>query len=220
MSALATQVGGNHYREGGIQPIQYIEANSLQFLEASVVKRVTRHNRTTGKGRQDIEKAIHELQLLLDLRYPHTGGQVSAAPVDQFVGEEPSDYCLPSIKHPLPMPECAPAKPEIPEGWTDIHAPRPPFAIGTSMDLLYKSGRVQERVSYYANMAFPDVVAWRFGVPFCNPAAPCAAVDCFEPRTIGLFCQQHQHSDSRNCSPRRATRFDELDSFAPEPPDV
>jgi len=75
MSALDTQVGGNHYREGGIQPIQYIEANNLQFLEASVVKRVTRHNRPTGKGRQDIEKAIHELQLLLELRY------VDAVPV-------------------------------------------------------------------------------------------------------------------------------------------
>lgn len=70
MSALDTQVGGNHYREGGIQPVQYIEANSLQFLEGCVVKRVTRHDRPTGKGRQDIEKAIHELQLLLELRYP------------------------------------------------------------------------------------------------------------------------------------------------------
>ena len=69
MSALDTQVGGDHYRAGSIQPIQYIEANNLQFLEASVVKRVTRHNRPTGKGRQDIEKAIHELQLLLELRY-------------------------------------------------------------------------------------------------------------------------------------------------------
>lgn len=70
MSALDTQVGGSHYREGGIQPVQYIEANSLQFLEGCVVKRVTRHDRPTGKGRQDIEKAIHELQLLLELRYP------------------------------------------------------------------------------------------------------------------------------------------------------
>ena len=69
MSALDTQVGGGHYREGGIQPIQYIEANNLQFLEGSVVKRMTRHDRETGKGRQDIEKAIHELQLLLELRY-------------------------------------------------------------------------------------------------------------------------------------------------------
>lgn len=70
MSALDKQVGGSHYQGGSIQPVQYIEANGLLFLEASVVKRVTRHNRPGGKGRQDIEKAIHELQLLLELRYP------------------------------------------------------------------------------------------------------------------------------------------------------
>lgn len=69
-SPLDTQVGGDHYRAGGIQPVQYSEANDLRFLEGCVVKRVTRHNRPTGKGRQDIEKAIHELQLLLALRYP------------------------------------------------------------------------------------------------------------------------------------------------------
>lgn len=79
MSALDIQVGGSHYREGGIQPVQYIEANSLQFLEASVVKRVTRHNRPTGKGRQDIEKAIHELQLLLELRYAEVAAPAAAS---------------------------------------------------------------------------------------------------------------------------------------------
>lgn len=68
-SALITQVGGSHYRAGGIQPVQYIEANQLGFLEGCVVKRLTRHNRDGGKGRQDIEKAIHELRLLLELRY-------------------------------------------------------------------------------------------------------------------------------------------------------
>ena len=70
MSALDTQVGGQHYRAGCIQPVQYIEANDLRFLEGCVVKRVTRHDRAGGKGRQDIEKAIHELTLLLELRYP------------------------------------------------------------------------------------------------------------------------------------------------------
>ena len=69
MSATDTQVGGDHYRTCQIQPVEFIEANSLGFLEGCVVKRVTRHNRTGGKGRQDIEKAIHELQLLLQLRY-------------------------------------------------------------------------------------------------------------------------------------------------------
>lgn len=76
MSALDTQVGGTHYRNGTIQPVQFIEANKLQYLEASVVKRVTRHDKVGGKGRQDIEKAIHELQLLLELRYPQTGQQI------------------------------------------------------------------------------------------------------------------------------------------------
>lgn len=69
-SALNSQVGGSHYKDRKIQPVQYIEANELQFLEGCVVKRVTRHDKPTGKGRQDIEKAIHELQLLLELRYP------------------------------------------------------------------------------------------------------------------------------------------------------
>ena len=80
MSALDKQIGGTHYRQGGIQPVQYIEANKLQYLEGSVVKRVTRHDKETGKGRQDIEKAIHELQLLLELRYPLVGLQQPAVP--------------------------------------------------------------------------------------------------------------------------------------------
>ena len=70
MSALDTQIGGSHYKDAAIQPIQFIEANSLGFLEGCVIKRLTRHAHPTGKGRQDIEKAIHELQLLLELRYP------------------------------------------------------------------------------------------------------------------------------------------------------
>ena len=69
VTALDEQVGGTHYKECAIQPIQYIEANELGFLEGCVVKRLTRHNKPTGKGKQDIEKAIHELQLLLQLRY-------------------------------------------------------------------------------------------------------------------------------------------------------
>jgi hypothetical protein len=69
-TALSVQIGGTHYKDCAIQPIQYIEANRLDFLEGCVVKRLTRHDKPTGKGRQDIEKALHELQLLLELRYP------------------------------------------------------------------------------------------------------------------------------------------------------
>lgn len=81
VSALGVQVGGSHYKDAAIQPVQYIEANALPFLEGCVVKRVTRHAKPTGKGRQDIEKAIHELQLLLELRYPVAVEPVAVEPV-------------------------------------------------------------------------------------------------------------------------------------------
>ena len=37
------QVGGTHYEKCGIQPIDYIHANNLNFDEGSVVKYVSRH---------------------------------------------------------------------------------------------------------------------------------------------------------------------------------
>lgn len=69
MSALGRQVGGTHYNSRSIQPVQFIEANAIPFLEGCVIKRLFRHAQPGGKGRQDIEKAIHELELLLELRY-------------------------------------------------------------------------------------------------------------------------------------------------------
>lgn len=68
-SALNVQVGGNHYKTNKIQPVQYSEANNLPFLEGSVVKRITRHDKPTGKGVEDLQKIIHEVELILELRY-------------------------------------------------------------------------------------------------------------------------------------------------------
>jgi Protein of unknwon function (DUF3310) len=63
--ALARQVGGNHYKALAIQPVEYIHANGLGFIEGSVVKYVTRW-RERG-GFTDLEKARHFLDLLLQL---------------------------------------------------------------------------------------------------------------------------------------------------------
>ena len=68
-SALDTQVGGAHYKDFPIQPVEFIEGNDLTFLEGCVIKRLCRHSRG-GKGVQDIDKAIHELQLLKEQHYP------------------------------------------------------------------------------------------------------------------------------------------------------
>lgn len=66
-SALNVQVGGGHYKDMKIQPVEYIHANNLSFLEGNVVKYITRH-KTKNKA-QDIRKAIHYAQLILQLEY-------------------------------------------------------------------------------------------------------------------------------------------------------
>jgi hypothetical protein len=61
------QVGGDHYKGYTIQPAVYNHANNIPWLEGEVIKYVTRH-RDKGK-RLDIEKAIHLLDLLIELGY-------------------------------------------------------------------------------------------------------------------------------------------------------
>jgi len=66
---LDEQVGGEHYKNCGIQPVEYIYANKLDYFEGNVIKYITRH-RTKSEGRKDVEKAIHYAQLILELYYP------------------------------------------------------------------------------------------------------------------------------------------------------
>ena len=42
MSALELQIGGDHYKDMPIQPVEYIHKNGLGFCEGAVVKYVTR----------------------------------------------------------------------------------------------------------------------------------------------------------------------------------
>lgn len=66
-SALNTQEGGSHYKILKIQPIEYIHANNIGYLEGNVIKYVTRHE--SKNGVEDINKAIHYLQLIKELKY-------------------------------------------------------------------------------------------------------------------------------------------------------
>ena len=65
--ASAKQVGGSHYSSMPIQPAEYAHANKIGELEFLCLRYISRHR--TKNGRQDIEKAIHVLQLLLELEY-------------------------------------------------------------------------------------------------------------------------------------------------------
>lgn len=62
--ALQTQIGGSHYTDMVIQPIEYILANSIPFPEGNVIKYVSRW-RNKG-GLKDVKKALHHLQLLIE----------------------------------------------------------------------------------------------------------------------------------------------------------
>ena len=67
VSARDKQVGGSHYKDMPIQPGEYIYKNQLNWFEGNAIKYITRH-RVKG-GKQDIEKAIHYLELLLEAEY-------------------------------------------------------------------------------------------------------------------------------------------------------
>ena len=70
MSILDQQVGGDHYKKQKIQPIEYIQANNLSFLEGCIVKRITRH-KDKAKD-EDIRKIIQEAKFILKFDYNYS----------------------------------------------------------------------------------------------------------------------------------------------------
>ena len=71
MKATDKQVGGDHYKKLAIQPMQYSIANNLDALQHTAIKYITRHK--FKGGRADIEKAIHCLEMVLEMQYPPEG---------------------------------------------------------------------------------------------------------------------------------------------------
>lgn len=62
MSALDKQIGGQHYKSFKIQPIQYITANNIPYIEGNIIKYISRW-RDKG-GVDDLDKIIHYVELL------------------------------------------------------------------------------------------------------------------------------------------------------------
>lgn len=63
--ALNIQVGGRHYKDMPIQPIEYIQRNRLNFCEGNVVKYISRWRQKGGV--EDLQKVIHYVNLLIEL---------------------------------------------------------------------------------------------------------------------------------------------------------
>jgi hypothetical protein len=65
MKSLQNQVGGDHYKNKAIQPVEFIYKNDLDYIRGNVIKYVTRKK----NGAEDILKAIHYCEMLLELEY-------------------------------------------------------------------------------------------------------------------------------------------------------
>ena len=90
--ASSTQVGGNHYRTFAIQPSEFCQRNGLNWCESNAIKYVARHR--SKNGVEDIDKAIHYLNLLKEWEYPNHS---ESAPSENAPGY-PYDSTGPAIK--------------------------------------------------------------------------------------------------------------------------
>jgi len=74
MSAKDYQIGGSHYKDKGIQPIEYIMTNGLGFCEGNVVKYVSRWK--DKNGLDDLLKAKHYIEFLIEAATNDSGNDV------------------------------------------------------------------------------------------------------------------------------------------------
>ena len=69
MTAKDIQVNGDHYKNYDIQPIEFFHANRVQKVEGDIIQYVLRHR--DKNGADDLLKARHTIDLLLELEYGH-----------------------------------------------------------------------------------------------------------------------------------------------------
>lgn len=65
--ANSRQVGGQHYKGKTIQPWDYIAVNDIGYLAGNAIKYLSRYKEKGGE--QDIRKAIHYCQKILEIEY-------------------------------------------------------------------------------------------------------------------------------------------------------
>lgn len=64
MGALDEQVGGNHYKDFSIQPVEFIHKNDLGFIAGNIVKYICRYKEKGGI--KDLQKVKHYVEILLE----------------------------------------------------------------------------------------------------------------------------------------------------------
>ena len=66
-SALDKQIGGKHYKNFKIQPIEFITANNLDFIQGNIIKYCLRE-KNTENPHEKWDKIIHYCELAKELK--------------------------------------------------------------------------------------------------------------------------------------------------------
>jgi len=64
MNSTKEQIGGDHYKDMPLQPMEYILKNNLNFCEGNIIKYITRYK--SKNGIEDLKKARHYLDILIE----------------------------------------------------------------------------------------------------------------------------------------------------------
>lgn len=82
---LVAQEGGGHYKDKGIQPLEYTMKNNLSFCEGNVVKYISRYK--SKNGVEDLAKVIHYALLASYEEYGEQGSTELKEKVLKLLGE-------------------------------------------------------------------------------------------------------------------------------------
>lgn len=75
INPLDIQISGDHYKSLKIQPVEYIHANQIPFIEGSIIKYITRWK--SKGGLKDLEKAKHFIDLLIELETRNVPSEIN-----------------------------------------------------------------------------------------------------------------------------------------------
>ena len=66
-SPLDIQIGGGHYKDYTIQPVEFFIANQTPYAEAAIIKYILRYKDKSGI--EDLEKAKHLIDIIIEKEY-------------------------------------------------------------------------------------------------------------------------------------------------------
>lgn len=83
--ASEKEIGGNHYKNGNMQPLDIIAAIDLNFFQGNIVKYVTRHSKKNGL--EDLKKAYHYCQLGKEYDPYNSSNLIPSFRIDEWINE-------------------------------------------------------------------------------------------------------------------------------------